>query len=87
MSRQVFGSVQAASNSLAGFRLIQISFGTVDKRKCQLNGEVSIRPVATHMHLVFVKRTKVVCITQGDPLEFKRLYKALLVQVSDIVAT
>lgn len=53
-------------------------FTTVDKRKCQLHGEVSIQAAST-VYLVCFKRSK------GDPLEFKRLYKAVLEFVKDLL--
>ena len=55
-----------------------MTFTTVDKRKCQLHGEVTIQPVSL-AQLISFRRSK------GDPLEFKRLFKAIVDSVGDIV--
>jgi serine/threonine-protein kinase Chk1 len=59
-----------------------VTFTTVDRRKCPLNGDIVIQEISPDYNLVVLKRTKViVSIThhcQGDPLEFKRLYKAII---------
>ena len=56
----------------------KMAFTTVDKRKCQLHGEINIQSTS-QMQLVSFKRSK------GDPLEFKRLFKAVVDSVSDII--
>jgi serine/threonine-protein kinase Chk1 len=55
-----------------------MAFSTVDKRKCQLHGEITIQPVST-FQLVSFRRSK------GDPLEFKRLFKAIIDSGSDLI--
>jgi serine/threonine-protein kinase Chk1 len=59
-----------------------MTFTTVDKRKCPLNGDVLLQEISLDYYLVVFKRTKVILFAintrQGDPLEFKRLYKAVV---------
>ncbi|KAI8590525.1 kinase-like domain-containing protein [Geranomyces variabilis] len=57
----------------------KISFTTVDRRKCPMHGEVQIQPVNTSLHLVAFRKSK------GDPLEFKRFYRAIIAAVADLV--
>lgn len=57
---------------------LKLSFTTVDKRKCQLTGEVNLHQVSEVYLVSFRKR-------RGDPLEFKRLYKAVLENLKDIM--
>lgn len=54
-----------------------MAFSTVDKRKCHLHGEISVQAVSS-VQLVMFRRSK------GDPLEFKRLYKAILEYVKEL---
>ncbi|KAI8894776.1 kinase-like domain-containing protein [Globomyces pollinis-pini] len=54
-----------------------IAFTTVDRRKCQIHGEISIQPVSSAQLVTFRK-------SKGDPLEFKRFYKAVYDNVKDI---
>ncbi|KAI9015190.1 kinase-like domain-containing protein [Gaertneriomyces semiglobifer] len=57
----------------------KIGFTTVDKRKCPLHGEVVIQPVGPNLRLVIFRKSK------GDPLEFKRLYRAIAAEVRQLV--
>ncbi|TPX56583.1 hypothetical protein PhCBS80983_g04431 [Powellomyces hirtus] len=57
----------------------KITFTTVDRRKCPMHGEVHIQPVGSDMRLVAFRKSK------GDPLEFKRFYRAILSAVDDLV--
>lgn len=47
-----------------------ISFSTVDKRKCLLNGDIKVQPVGS-LNLVLFNRRK------GDPVEFTRFFCAV----------
>ncbi|KAI8805611.1 kinase-like domain-containing protein [Cladochytrium replicatum] len=49
----------------------RISFSTVDKRRCPMNGEVRIQKLGEASNLATFKKSK------GDPLEFKRFFKGL----------
>jgi len=49
----------------------KISFSTVDKRKCPLNGVIRIQYVDNNLKLVTFKKSK------GDPIEFKRFFRAV----------
>ncbi|KAJ3043667.1 Chk1 protein kinase [Rhizophlyctis rosea] len=60
---------------------MMISFTTVDKRKCPLHGEVSILPIPKGPHMVHFRKSK------GDPMEFKRFYKAVKAALGDLVAS
>lgn len=57
----------------------QLTFSTVDKRKCQLHGEISIQPLNSDTHMISFRKSK------GDPLEFKRFYKAVKEGAADIL--
>ncbi|KAJ3218084.1 Chk1 protein kinase [Dinochytrium kinnereticum] len=59
--------------------LMQIVFSTVDKRKCPLNGEIRIQPATDDVSLVVFRKSK------GDPIEFKRFYKAILETCEDVI--
>ncbi|KAJ1332469.1 hypothetical protein BSLG_008771 [Batrachochytrium salamandrivorans] len=61
-------------------KLLKIVFSTVDRRKCQLHGEISIQRATDEYHIVLFRKSK------GDPLEFKRFYKAIHDAVQDIIA-
>ncbi|KAI8913293.1 kinase-like domain-containing protein [Gorgonomyces haynaldii] len=61
--------------------LLKISFSTVDRRKCQLHGEITIQPVDSETYMVSFRKSK------GDPIEFKRFYRSLYDAVGDIVAS
>ncbi|OUM59242.1 hypothetical protein PIROE2DRAFT_15257 [Piromyces sp. E2] len=50
----------------------KISFSTVDKRKCPLNGVIRIQYVDHNLKLVTFKKSK------GDPIEFKRFFRAVI---------
>jgi serine/threonine-protein kinase Chk1 len=54
-------------------------FQTVDRRKCQLIGEIRIQSIASNQKIVVFQRNK------GDPLEYKRFYKEVLRNLNDIV--
>ncbi|KAJ3272405.1 Chk1 protein kinase [Terramyces sp. JEL0728] len=56
----------------------KITFTTVDKRKCQIHGDIVIQPT-TEANIVSFRKRK------GDPLEFKRFYKAVTESIEDIV--
>ncbi|KAI8927436.1 kinase-like domain-containing protein [Entophlyctis helioformis] len=58
----------------------RVAFSTVDRRKCQLHGEISIQQATKELHMVLFRKSK------GDPLEFKRFYKAVYKALDDIVA-
>ncbi|RKO91508.1 kinase-like domain-containing protein [Blyttiomyces helicus] len=60
-------------------KMFKIGFTTVDKRKCPLHGEVLVQPVSEGMYIVRFSKSK------GDPIEFKRLYKALMEKCGDLV--
>ncbi|KAI8842970.1 kinase-like domain-containing protein [Chytridium lagenaria] len=60
-------------------KLMQIVFGTVDRRKCPLNGEIRIQPATEGISLVVFRKSK------GDPIEFKRFYKAILDACEEII--
>ncbi|KAJ3191633.1 Chk1 protein kinase [Irineochytrium annulatum] len=62
------------------YKLLKISFSTVDKRKCPLNGEITIQQATEEWHLVAFRKSK------GDPIEFKRFYMAITGACDDIVA-
>ncbi|KAI9143538.1 kinase-like domain-containing protein [Paraphysoderma sedebokerense] len=56
-----------------------MNISTVDRRKCPLGGFIRVQKIAGDMWLVsFVKR-------KGDPLEFKRLFKAVTSEIYDLV--
>ncbi|KXS10458.1 Pkinase-domain-containing protein [Gonapodya prolifera JEL478] len=56
----------------------KIVFHTIDKRKCPLKGEIRIQDMQrTAQRLVVFKKTK------GDPIEFKRFFKALHEAITD----
>ncbi|EPZ36814.1 Pkinase-domain-containing protein [Rozella allomycis CSF55] len=57
----------------------KITFSTVDKHKCPLNGEISILKASNDVRIVVYKRNK------GDPLEFKRFYKMFIEHVRDLI--
>ncbi|TPX72154.1 hypothetical protein SpCBS45565_g00636 [Spizellomyces sp. 'palustris'] len=57
----------------------KIVFTTVDRRKCPLHGEISIQRLGTDLQLVAFRKSK------GDPLEFKRFYRAVLSSVKNLV--
>ncbi|KAJ3325438.1 Chk1 protein kinase [Boothiomyces sp. JEL0866] len=57
----------------------KITFTTVDKRKCQIHGDIVIQPTTESNIVSFRKR-------KGDPLEFKRFYKAVTEVVEDIIS-
>jgi len=50
----------------------KISFSTVDKRKCPLNGVIRIQYVDHNLKLITFKKSK------GDPIEFKRFFRAVI---------
>ncbi|CAO3575151.1 unnamed protein product [Mortierella alpina] len=57
--------------------LQQITISTTDQRRCFLTGEVKVVPYGNDCHLVmFVK-------SRGDPLEWKRMFKALVATLQD----
>ncbi|KAI8816884.1 kinase-like domain-containing protein [Fimicolochytrium jonesii] len=57
----------------------RITFTTVDRRKCPMHGEIHVQPVSGGMHLIAFKKSK------GDPIEFKRFYRAVLAAVQHLV--
>ncbi|ORY43718.1 Pkinase-domain-containing protein [Rhizoclosmatium globosum] len=62
-------------------KLMKLSFTTVDKRKCPLNGSVVLQRVSENMYHVGFRRG---C---GDPIEFKRFYRAIADQCADITVS
>ncbi|KAF9285219.1 Chk1 protein kinase [Mortierella alpina] len=57
--------------------LQQITISTTDQRRCFLTGEVKVVPYGNDCHLVmFVK-------SRGDPLEWKRMFKALVATLQE----
>ncbi|ORX82219.1 Pkinase-domain-containing protein [Anaeromyces robustus] len=56
----------------AQLQSFKISFSTVDKRKCPLNGVIRIQYVDHDLKLVTFKKSK------GDPIEFKRFFRAVI---------
>ncbi|KAG0206940.1 Chk1 protein kinase [Mortierella sp. GBA30] len=57
--------------------LQKITISTTDQRRCFLTGEVTVVPYGNDCHLVmFVK-------SRGDPLEWKRMFKALVSTLQD----
>ncbi|ORX48135.1 Pkinase-domain-containing protein [Piromyces finnis] len=56
----------------AQLQSFKISFSTVDKRKCPLNGAIRIQYVDHNLKLVTFKKSK------GDPIEFKRFFRAVI---------
>ncbi|KAJ3402246.1 Chk1 protein kinase [Chytridiales sp. JEL 0842] len=65
-------------------KMLKISFTTVDRRKCPLHGDIRIQPVVNDVnelsYMVGFRKSK------GDPLEFKRFYKAVAAACEDIVS-
>ncbi|KAI9095107.1 kinase-like domain-containing protein [Phlyctochytrium arcticum] len=59
----------------------KILFTTVDKRKCPLHGEINSQPAGSDLHLVVFRKSK------GDPLEFKRFYKAIFAAVKGLAVS
>ncbi|KAI8622428.1 kinase-like domain-containing protein [Chytriomyces sp. MP71] len=57
----------------------RLSFSTVDKRKCPLHGDVRIQRASDHLFHVGFRKSR------GDPIEFKRFYRAIAEQCVDIV--
>ena len=69
--------VQHKVNAKSG----KISFSTVDKRKCPLQGNIVIQHLAQQdVRLVYFRKSK------GDPIEFKRFYKAVLASSKEQLA-
>ncbi|KAG0003699.1 Chk1 protein kinase [Entomortierella chlamydospora] len=57
--------------------LQKISITTTDQRRCFLTGEVKVVPYGTDCHLVMFDKSR------GDPLEWKRMFKALVSTLQD----
>ncbi|KAF9174398.1 Chk1 protein kinase [Mortierella sp. AD010] len=57
--------------------LQKISITTTDQRRCFLTGEVKVVPYGTDCHLVMFDKNR------GDPLEWKRMFKALVSTLQD----
>jgi serine/threonine-protein kinase Chk1 len=60
--------------------LLKISFSTVDRRKCPLHGDILIQSLKSSIFLVSFHKNK------GDSLEFKRFFKTILENSSEIVS-
>ncbi|KAI8835691.1 kinase-like domain-containing protein [Chytriomyces cf. hyalinus JEL632] len=60
-------------------KTLKISFTTVDKRKCPLHGDVRIQRASDQLYHVGFHKKK------GDPIEFKRFYKAIAEHCADLV--
>ncbi|KAG0048091.1 Chk1 protein kinase [Gryganskiella cystojenkinii] len=52
--------------------LQKIAISTTDQRRCFLTGEVKVVPYGANSHLVMFTKSR------GDPLEWKRMFKALV---------
>ncbi|ORZ04403.1 kinase-like domain-containing protein [Lobosporangium transversale] len=57
--------------------LQKITISTTDQRRCFLTGEVKVVPYGTESHLVMFDKSR------GDPLEWKRMFKALVATLQD----
>ncbi|KAF9430007.1 Chk1 protein kinase [Podila epigama] len=55
----------------------KISISTTDQRRCFLTGEVKVVPYSTDTYLVMFDKSR------GDPLEWKRMFKALVATLQD----
>jgi serine/threonine-protein kinase Chk1 len=63
-----------------GFLSLQITFTTVDRRKCPLQGDIRIQSFSDDLYMISFRKSK------GDPIEFKRFYKAVVGSCEEIVA-
>ncbi|RUP44336.1 kinase-like domain-containing protein [Jimgerdemannia flammicorona] len=60
-------------------RAMKININAVDRRKCPLYGNICIQPMGDGLQLVIFRKSK------GDPLEWRRLFKAVAMENQGMV--